>query len=220
MSEGHGSNLKGCGIMEFYAAAVRGRGRKENNTDGVMIKGRTGKNDGCIVMMLCHGLRGNRMEAVRSDKIIRRIALWMDKKERGFNEIEEFCKKLFLRRSNTHKMELTIFIFCNRRFCVMGNVTGKVIRITGDGSHVVDKNGESSVGKMCMYRGCISSGCTFLLSTDNFREYISERELHERLCPQICKDDETMQLMMDDLVERLRERKETGPVSAAALCIR
>ncbi len=223
--------MKGCGIMDFYAAAVREPGRDVVNSDGVMIKGYAGKGESLFIMVLCHGHRDNKYEAARSDRVIRRIARWLDKRQRNAEEIEKYCRRLLMRRWYMRGFEITAFIFCGRRFCIMGNVSGKITRISGTGisqlnryetgEHNHDDNcDEPDLDGIYVLRGDISSGSTFLLSTDNFRTNLSEKEVHDSFCPQICKDDETMQYMMEELVERLRDRKETDPVSAAALCVK
>ncbi len=217
--------------MEFYAAAVREPGRNVVNSDGVMIKGYADKGENLFIMVLCHGLRNNRFEASGSDRMIRRIVLWLDKRERDAEEIEKYCYKLLAHRWHTGRREISIFILNNREFCIMGNVSGKAIRISGTGlsnldrhespeENHTDKSDESGSTGIYVHKGSINSGCTFLLGTDNFRALLSEKELHDSLCPQICKDDETMQFMMEELIDNIRERKEIGAVSAAALCVK
>ena len=71
----------------------------------------------------------------------------------------------------------------------------------------------------CFSMGELGSDTTILAVSDGFWRTVSETEMHDKLCPQMCVSPEEMLSGCKKLADLAVSRKEKDNISVAALCL-
>ncbi|WP_026491639.1 hypothetical protein [Butyrivibrio sp. XPD2002] len=207
--------------MEYYAATLREPGEKLNN-DGLMIKAVHTKKRSDVVVMV---LSAHKKAAKLNDKIIRAAEKMIYKEADG--DIENCLQRLFIRfgkgglirrRKNP---DITILILKGINYHIMNRGNNRVMRIGRTGATEIHcENVSDASVDYCYATGRLSEGSTLIVGTQSFYERQLGADIHKRMCPQMCIDNETMQENIEYLRSLLFSRGEERPVTAAALCMK
>ncbi len=142
-------------------------------------------------------------------------------------DIEDCLKRIFIRfgkgslihgRKNP---DITILVLKGINYHIMNRGNNRVMRIGRTGVEEIhcENDGKAS-GDYCYATGRLSEGSTIIAGTESFYERQLGADIHKRMCPQMCIDNETMQENIEYLRSLLFSRGEERPVTAAALCMK
>ena len=206
--------------MEYYAATLREPGEKLNN-DGLMVKGIHTKSRSDVVVMV---LSAQKSDAKLNDKVIRTAEKMVYKSPEDIENrltilFDKFGKGRVFHRKATP--DITILVLKGINYHIMNRGKNKVVRIGRMGVEeiICEKEG-GDFGDYYYASGRLSEGSTLIAGTRSFYDRQLGADMHKRLCPQMCVDNEAMQENIEYLKRLLCSRGEERPVTAAALCMK
>lgn len=213
--------MKGSEKLEYYAATLRAPGEKLNN-DGLMVKGiRQEKRSDMVVMVISAHKTAPKLNYKVIKMAEKIVCKFYDA------NIEDSLKKLFVKycRGGFWRRkpvpDITVLVLKGINYYVINRGKNRVVRVGRCATDEIlcDKMSDNKVN-YCYTSGRLSEGSTLVVGTESFFERQLFSEIHKRLCPQMCVNDDVMQDNIDDIRELLFSRGEERTITAAALCIK
>ncbi len=176
-------------------------------------------------------------EAERSDLIIRFLEAGTEELMAGYETACDFdgkrkCIELFqsfmelfegvaAKKRLIRGKTITLIIICGQKMQVLSNTKKDIYVIKSEGLSKQREYERIDLSReIFMIRGYIAEYQTIVIGSDTLFERLSDRELVMNLCPQMCRDSDTMEYILGCISENIRGKGMMEPYCGGAVCIK